>query len=365
MPHDKDPPSDRRTPTPGRARRRAKLPPASADDLPSDLLERPALEGARWLALLRLEQFRAARERTHEGEEGLHDFRVALRRLRSVLRELREPLEGSVSGKMRRRLATLATPAGARRDLDVHLAWLAAERESLGHRERQGADQLEHALRREWRDADATLRRELARDHDRAVARLARRLGRYRLTIVLGERREPAGTRAMLAAILDRLGDELGSAAARIRGLDDDRAIHRTRIATKRLRYVLEPLAARGWRRRSLSRAAHEVIDELKELQEALGQMHDAHVLGAWLADRAAEAAARGARLAASVDGATGEVHTSDESDVSAAVRALQGRLRDRAAEQWRSFERGDRARQFARLVERAHAIATRLAAVD
>ena len=59
--------------------------------IPADLLTRPAEEAVRRLALVQLERAAEARTQLVEGDrnEALHDFRVALRRLRSLLRSHR------------------------------------------------------------------------------------------------------------------------------------------------------------------------------------------------------------------------------------------------------------------------------------
>ena len=55
--------------------------------LPETLLELPAEEAARFIALDLLATLRAARARLGSGDpEALHDFRVTLRRLRTALR---------------------------------------------------------------------------------------------------------------------------------------------------------------------------------------------------------------------------------------------------------------------------------------
>jgi CHAD domain-containing protein len=60
----------------------------------------------------------------------------------------------------------------------------------------------------------------------------------------------------------------LSLAIGAIRSASDVVAVHRARIETKRLRYLLEPL-----------RGARPVVDRLKALQDLLGELHDAHVL--------------------------------------------------------------------------------------
>ncbi|HEY9420766.1 MAG TPA: CHAD domain-containing protein, partial [Thermoanaerobaculia bacterium] len=68
----------------------------------TNLLARSPEEGARLLALSFLDQARAARPRLADpsDSEALHDFRVALRRLRSCLRAYRSFLDESVPRKL-------------------------------------------------------------------------------------------------------------------------------------------------------------------------------------------------------------------------------------------------------------------------
>ena len=70
-----------------------------------------------------------------------------------------------------------------------------------------------------------------------------------------------------------RLRDDL----TRVRGASDVEEVHRVRIAVKRLRYLLEPVA-RGNRR------AGALIRQLKEAQDLLGEHHDMHVLSSEVA---------------------------------------------------------------------------------
>src|SRR5436190_487112 len=84
-------------------------------------------EGARRLALGHLDDAGA-----------LHDYRVALRRLRSCLRAYRQPLRSSVTSKTLRRLRRLTHGTNRSRDLDVHLAWLGEQGDHIGQAERPG-----------------------------------------------------------------------------------------------------------------------------------------------------------------------------------------------------------------------------------
>ena len=67
------------------------------------------------------------------GDDALHDFRVAVRRLRSWIRAFEPSLRDAVSRKQRRRLSEIADATGATRDATVHLAWLREEQIGRAH----------------------------------------------------------------------------------------------------------------------------------------------------------------------------------------------------------------------------------------
>src|SRR6266702_3511109 len=98
-----------------------------------ELIDRSAEEGARVVALgLLSDADQAARAlELQDDDEALHDFRVALRRLRSVLRAFRPWLAGTVRRKHEKRLKRLGRGTNAARDAEVQLAWLSSEREAL------------------------------------------------------------------------------------------------------------------------------------------------------------------------------------------------------------------------------------------
>ncbi|HET6898246.1 MAG TPA: CHAD domain-containing protein, partial [Vicinamibacteria bacterium] len=103
-----------------------------ADETPlPDLLRQPVDRAARDVALRLLEAAEKERHRLgHEDDpEALHDFRVAVRRLRSWLKTFKAPLSGSVSGKHRDVLRAVAHATNDGRDAEVHIEWLQARSE--------------------------------------------------------------------------------------------------------------------------------------------------------------------------------------------------------------------------------------------
>lgn len=242
--------------------------------LPSDLLNRPAREASRVLALSYLDQIDRAQRRLGDSldPEALHDFRVGLRRFRSCLRAYRVPLKGSVTGRMRSEVRELARATNAGRDTEVQLAWLRAQAGQLGAEDTAGFFWLVGRLegrKQETHDADLAL---IARRYTKAALRFRRALGTLRIELDDGRAQRLATFGEVTGGLLRQQVARFQAALGRIRDASDAEAVHRARIAAKRLRYLLEPLS-RGNRR------AGAIVRRLKEAQDLLGQHHDMHVL--------------------------------------------------------------------------------------
>jgi CHAD domain-containing protein/CYTH domain-containing protein len=294
--------------------------------LPDSLLDLTAEEGARLIALGLLETLRAARGRLGTDDpEALHDFRVALRRLRTALRAWRPQLRRAVRRRTLRRLRRLAGATRESRDLEVHIAWSRAQRPRLTPRQQAGVDWLVAGMQRRRRDADAALAATVKREFDRAVAPLERRLARYRATVALDPARRPRTAGAAAGTRIRQLAGDLEVALAGVHGIRDEEPAHRARIAAKRLRYILEPLSGRV-------AGAEPAIERLRSLQDELGDLHDSHVFVAELA-RAVEAAAliQARRVTDALRAWQAEPAPAEESDdPRPGMLALARRLRER-----------------------------------
>ena len=242
----------------------------------------------RLVALGHLADATAAGERLAENtdDEALHDFRVALRRLRSWERAFRPYIRDDVSKRLRRRLRDLARDTGASRDLEVHLAWLREQRRSLGRRQRPGLAWLLAHLHTRKEDADAVLEGDVDGRFQRLRSRLERALASYRETLHVRENGHPAPPTPFAEALAPRVRDAGAILLAHLqhtRSMADEDECHEARIAAKRLRYLLEPIGR-------LVPGADELVTRLKSLQDVLGDLHDAQVFDAEVAALAAEA---------------------------------------------------------------------------
>ena len=254
-----------------------------------ELIDRSAEEGTRVVALALLadaDQAAQALER-QDDDEALHDFRVALRRLRSVLRAFRPWVAETVRRKHEKRLKRLARETNAARDAEVQLAWLSTEREALASgRCQAGFDLLTSRLGERREQAHGGHARLVGRYH-KTSERLRKRLRTYLVRLDAAER---VPFSAVMGGLLSHQLEVVRSRLAAVRGASDEQRIHRARIEAKRLRYLLEAL------RQSGQVDPRPAVKHMKRLQDLLGELHDSHVLATELANALADVSAERAR---------------------------------------------------------------------
>ena len=258
----------------------------------------------------------------------MHAFRVAIRRLRSLLRAYRPWLGRTAGRKPRRQLRELARATNPARDAHVQLTWLAAEAASLEREDRPGFEWMKRRLRRRQRSA----RRETGAPLARGFAHAARLLERR-----LREMEDSGGHsfRLAFADVLAQAAEKFRSRLAAIAGPSDYRNIHRTRIQVKRLRYLVEPL-------RRVTEKARAVDKRLRKLQKLLGELHDIQVmeaeLGAAVEEAAGEKARRMHELA--VEGETRRLAQERRRDEVLGLLVLAGRAREQRDALYVKFDR-------------------------
>jgi CHAD domain-containing protein len=203
--------------------------------------------------------------------EFLHDFRVAVRRTRTALAQLKEVFPPDVAARYRAEFAWLGELTGPARDLDVYLIRMRELETEFAPDVIGDLDPLVRFLTGEKNAAYerliAGLRSQRYWDLIDAWPKFLDRgdeppLASLPIEVVAGER-----IRARFERALSR-GQKLhaGSPPGRL---------HRLRIDCKKLRYLLEFF-------RSLYPApdTSDLIRELKHLQDNLGEINDLHIQG-------------------------------------------------------------------------------------
>lgn len=205
--------------------------------------------------------------------EGVHQARVATRRLRSDLLTFRPLLDQAWAAPLRNELGWLAERLGEVRDGDVLLDRMRRRAGQFPEPSSRGAARvlaaLEESRDKAYSELLATLRDE------RYVALLDRLVSAANAPALLLEADLPAP-----AILPDLVRGPWDSLARRVKKLGDpptDAELHDIRIRTKRVRYAAEAIAPLvGRQARVFARAA-------AALQEELGDLNDAVVAELWL----------------------------------------------------------------------------------
>jgi CHAD domain-containing protein len=212
--------------------------------------------------------------------DGVHDMRVAIRRLRSVIRDFGEITDKFPLKNLRKRLKRLADSLGVVRDADVCITTLEKlSTEATDEAMRAGIE----SITSEYRVARAAGLEELKQEL--SPARIADLESRF--DGALGESLKQRGLyqvgRIEEAAekIISKCRKEFLDQGDAIYYPHSIQRLHRMRIAGKHLRYAVELFAD------VLGEGAETIADETKKMQGYLGDVHDCDVWTTQLRQRA------------------------------------------------------------------------------
>jgi CHAD domain-containing protein len=216
--------------------------------------------------------------RVGEDPEGVHQARVATRRLRSDLRTFRPVLDAGWIEPLRAELSWLGEMLGRVRDADVLLDRLATNADSLAADDRATASELLDRLR-ETRERDRVSLLDAMRSdrYTTLLDRLVEAARRPRVHDHGGDQRASKVVRRLARQPWKRLRQ----AISRLPADPADADLHEVRKRAKQARYAFEAVTPIAGRR--AARGAKRLAD----LQDMLGDHQDAVVAAAWLHDAA------------------------------------------------------------------------------
>jgi CHAD domain-containing protein len=239
----------------------------------------------RKLAVRQLDRFMALEPKVLRGDDpdAIHDMRVASRRLQQVLDLIYPPPAEGVMRKLRRVIRRSRRTLSDVRNCDVLLAGVSAR---LGRK---------RASRRDiWTAVEHYLQQRRSKNFDKALGKISKmNMAGFYVNLkdhlaVNGQKPHPAplkllevGAPELTAGhFYERVGKALERVAQAfenqiVQSLADPRApvIHGARIATKRLRYLVEVIHEFG------VPGSDELLVWLRDLQRHLGEWHDLEVL--------------------------------------------------------------------------------------
>jgi CHAD domain-containing protein len=258
--------------------------------------------------------------RAGDDPEGVHQARVAVRRLRSDLRTFRPLVDRDWAEALRVELRWLGRLLAPVRDAEVLGARLRGRIEEMVGLELASAKVLLDGLEADRLEARRRLLEGLgSRRYEELVVRLVR-------AALEPVTRTSAVDRPVvdLGSLMNRPWANLSQSAAALGSGSSDTALHATRIDAKRVRYGAEAISS------VFGKRASRFASDAEALQEVLGEHQDAVVAMAWLADRGIEA---GDQAVAFTAGRLAE---------------LEAGSRDRARKRWpKAWKRLERSKRF------------------
>jgi CHAD domain-containing protein len=247
--------------------------------------------------------------RLGDDPEDLHDLRVAVRRLRAILRLAAPPLDEAWATSLRDELKWLGNALGAVRDLDVLLEHLRVERQSLPQDEAKAFKALLVRLERERAESRKALLR---------VMRSARYSALLDRLEEAAHRPQTRSARPRVEKIGAREFRRLRKAARELGDEPSDENLHRLRIKGKRARYAAELAAP------DVGKKVDRFLAAAKAFQDVTGEHQDAVVAVERLRALAGESTPEGAFAAGRIEEHEEERMRAARADLPRAWRKLE-----------------------------------------
>ncbi len=206
--------------------------------------------------------------------EFLHDYRVALRRTRSALTQIKHIFPPEAIHGFKKDYARLGKLSNRLRDLDVYLLKKSEYRDMLPGQLRSGLDPLFRTLAAERQEAHAEFVQAMAmQDYRRVISRWDSFLDTAAVSGTAPGRHGEEPVLGLARRLIDKKYRQVVDAGLKITDDSCDAELHRLRIQCKKLRYLLEFFA-------SLfpAKETTHLIKQLKQLQDNLGDFNDLRV---------------------------------------------------------------------------------------
>jgi len=204
--------------------------------------------------------------------EFLHDYRVALRKIRSVLGLLKDAYDVNQTLQLKMRFSALMAPTGSLRDLDVYLLEQASFYSLVPHTMHDGLDAMFSLIANRRIKEQARLAAHLKTHRYKKEIKALAKLFSEKHKLKPG----PNSSRAshdLACELIWKRYRKICRLAATINVATPDQEIHALRIECKKLRYLMEffgPIFPQE--------LFDSILKSLKKLQDSLGLFNDCSV---------------------------------------------------------------------------------------
>ncbi len=210
--------------------------------------------------------------------ERLHQFRVGMRKLRALLKEMDEIFDPKWLKRHRSTLARLMKATSNKRDIDVYLQHIIDYRQMLPKSYRSGLKSLEtyllHEQKRQEKAIEAFLRSEPLESELKTLMDFAR-------SDSFDGLQKDRASLPIIFLVKEHLGKDFNhliAGGSRLNKSSAPKEYHKERIEIKKLRYLLEFFSF------VFEKQSYEgLIKALKRLQTILGDHQDLHVQQSYL----------------------------------------------------------------------------------
>lgn len=230
-----------------------------------------AIKGIRLVLLTRFDEMCAFREAALDFTEieGVHDMRVASRRLRSTLRDFLPFLKKDALKDLRDELKKIADALGDVRDEDVAIKSLTDLEDEVGKSEKDVRNGIEKFIeeRKAVREkAQGVLEETITAE---TLLRLREELSDALEKALSEEVSDAVNFREAGSAIINELVKDFAKLSEHLYTPFRVKKLHKLRIAAKRLRYSMELFTV------CFDEKIKSFAKEISEMQDSLGELHD------------------------------------------------------------------------------------------
>lgn len=204
--------------------------------------------------------------------EFLHDYRIALRKIRSVLSLFRDVYDASQTLELKTRFSALMAPSGPLRDLDVYLLEQQSFYDLVPDAMHGGLDAMFALIRLRRADEHRRLAAHLqTRAYEKEIKALSKLFSKKRK--LLPGANASRSSHDLARELIWRRYRKIRRIASGLTADTPDAEVHRLRIECKKLRYLMEFFAPVF-----PEEPFQELLKPLKRLQDALGLFNDRSV---------------------------------------------------------------------------------------